>query len=299
VTYDLVAADGLTMNKAISLTNATLQPGYRWDALIRFPEAGEYCMIDITSNSSESVGNLPSFRRLLGIVKVEADASAMSRGDTVAQLVDSARKTMPAEVRDAVIADLNNGLTLTRFSPHKAIAQSELSGGQDLTFDITTVGNENFFHVANQLPTAANYNPQPYNPARLDRKLTLGTAEEWRLTSNRAGHPFHIHVNPFEIVKIVNNANPSVDLSALGAVDVGSDPQYPGLKGVFKDTIWVKPGYTVTVRTRYERYIGEFVLHCHILDHEDEGMMQNVAVVLPGGHSSSVNAPPADPHGVH
>jgi hypothetical protein len=27
--------------------------------------------------------------------------------------------------------------------------------------------------------------------------------------------------------------------------------------------------------------------------------MQNVAVVLPGGHSSSVNAPPADPHGVH
>ena len=299
VPYSLVAADGLTMNKAITLTNATLQPGYRWDALVRFPEAGEYCMIDINSQASESVGNLPSFQRLLGIVKVEADASTMQRGDTVAQLVDSARKTMPADVRDAVIADLNNGLTLSRFSPHKPIAESELSGGQDLTFDITTVGNENFFHVANQLPTSPNYNPQPYNPARLDRKLTLGTAEEWRLTSNRAGHPFHIHVNPFEIVKIVRNAAPTVDLSAPGAVDLGNDPQYPGLKGVFKDTIWVKPGYTVTIRTRYERYIGEFVLHCHILDHEDEGMMQNVAVVLPGGHSSSVNAPPADAQGIH
>jgi hypothetical protein len=38
------------------------------------------------------------------------------------------------------------------------------------------------------------------------------------------------------------------------------------------------------------RYVGEFVLHCHILDHEDQGMMQNVAVVLPDGN---VGAPPA------
>jgi L-ascorbate oxidase len=40
--------------------------------------------------------------------------------------------------------------------------------------------------------------------------------------------------------------------------------------------------YTVIVRTRYQRYIGEYVLHCHILDHEDQGMMQNVQIVLPG-----------------
>ncbi|HYO57090.1 multicopper oxidase domain-containing protein, partial [Archangium sp.] len=46
-----------------------------------------------------------------------------------------------------------------------------------------------------------------------------------------------------------------------------------------------KPGqYTITVRTRYQRYIGEFVLHCHILDHEDQGMMQNVSIELMLGH---------------
>ena len=60
---------------------------------------------------------------------------------------------------------------------------------------------------------------------------------------------------------------------------------------MWKDTLWVKQGYTVKVRTRYERYIGEFVLHCHILDHEDQGMMQNVAIALPGGTPASVNAP--------
>lgn len=46
----------------------------------------------------------------------------------------------------------------------------------------------------------------------------------------------------------------------------------------------VPPGqYTVVVRTRYQRHIGDFVLHCHILDHEDQGMMQNVRIALPDG----------------
>jgi len=44
------------------------------------------------------------------------------------------------------------------------------------------------------------------------------------------------------------------------------------------------PGkYAVVVRTRYERYIGDYVLHCRILDHEDQGMMQIIRVALPNG----------------
>ena len=67
------------------------------------------------------------------------------------------------------------------------------------------------------------------------------------------------------------------------------------MKGVWKDTLWVKNvtapdktgrKYTLKVRTRYERYIGDYVLHCHILDHEDQGMMQIVRVALPDGQGS-------------
>ena len=297
--FDVVAADGLTMNQAFHTRNVTMQPGYRWDALVSFPNAGEYCMLDVTSQSTESVGGLPSGVRLLGFVKVAPDQDNVQKGTVTQQLVDAAERTMPANIRDAVIADLNNGLRLDRFTDHQSVAPSELSGGQQLTFDIQPSGSTNLFMVANQLVGSAGYNPQPYNPARLDRKLTLGTAEEWKLTSGpTAGHPFHIHVNPFEIVSIVNNNNPTVDVSAPGAFD-GGDPQYVGLKGMFKDTLWIKPNYTITLRTRYERYIGDFVLHCHILDHEDMGMMQNVAIVLPGGTSASVNGPLADPHGIH
>jgi L-ascorbate oxidase len=294
--FDVVAADGLTLKQATHTRNVTMQPGYRWDALVSFPTEGEYCMLDVTSQATESVGGLPSGVRLLGIIKVARDQDNVQRGTVTEQLVAAAKRTMPANVQAQVIADLNNGLQLNSFTAHESINPSELSGGQQLTFDIQAQPTQTLFMVANQLIGTSGYNPQPYNPSRLDRKLTLGTAEEWKLTSNGVGHPFHIHVNPFEIVSITNNSNPSVDVSAFGAFDNG-DPQYPGLKGMWKDTLWIKPNYTVTMRTRYERYIGEFVLHCHILDHEDQGMMQNLAIVLPGGTPASVNAD--DGHGTH
>ena len=66
---------------------------------------------------------------------------------------------------------------------------------------------------------------------------------------------------------------------------------------MWKDTLWVKsliPNvdypkgvYTLVIRTRYQRYIGEYVLHCHILDHEDQGMMQNVQINLPDGQGGT------------
>jgi FtsP/CotA-like multicopper oxidase with cupredoxin domain len=121
----------------------------------------------------------------------------------------------------------------------------------------------------------------------------LGGVDEWTLRSDFVSHPFHIHVNPFQVVRILDPNGK--DVSAPDAVDDAGgavDPQYRALKGVWKDTIWVKnlvppgkaPGqYTIVVRTRYQRYIGDYVLHCHILDHEDQGMMQIVRVALPDG----------------
>jgi FtsP/CotA-like multicopper oxidase with cupredoxin domain len=47
----------------------------------------------------------------------------------------------------------------------------------------------------------------------------------------------------------------------------------------FRDTVFVENGYEVHARTHYDRYIGEFVIHCHILDHEDAGMMLNIQIV--------------------
>jgi len=51
----------------------------------------------------------------------------------------------------------------------------------------------------------------------------------------------------------------------------------------------------VRVRTRYDRYIGKFVFHCHILDHEDQGIMQSVETLLPDALDPTAGAS----HGRH
>ena len=48
--YHLVAADGLTMAAPPGRKSRCFQPGYRWDALVVFPEPGDYCILDEVSD---------------------------------------------------------------------------------------------------------------------------------------------------------------------------------------------------------------------------------------------------------
>jgi FtsP/CotA-like multicopper oxidase with cupredoxin domain len=294
VPYELIAADGLTMAAAHLTRLATLQPGYRFDALVVFPEAGRYCVIDSSAPKSGVVNALDVGPQLLGLVDV-APGKPVDNVETYInqKLVALAEANMPADIKATVVADLKAGTKFTSFTPHPDVTDEEVKGNgtQELTFFIDTSGPDVKFEVGNTLNTA---DVKPYDPTRIDRSLPLGKAQVWT-QSHFVSHPFHIHVNPVQIVSIIDPNGK--DVSAPGAIDdaggAPNDPQYPGLKGVWKDTLWIKslipqslPAgfsgiYTITLRTRYERYIGEYVLHCHILDHEDQGMMQNVAVVLP------------------
>jgi L-ascorbate oxidase len=297
VPYNLIAADGLTMAAAQQTRLATFQPAYRFDALVVFPDAGQYCLIDASSPGAGSVNGDTPGPRLLGRVTVAPGTAVPDIGAYVTDaLVAAAEQRMPPSIGPAIVADLKAGMKLTQFTPHPDIDKAEVTGKQELTFFIDTSTPATRFEVGNSLQTA---DVKPYDAARIDRQLTLGGVDEWTLQSHFVSHPFHIHVNPFQIVSIIDPNGK--DVSAIGSVDDAGgtvDPEYAGLKGVWKDTLWIKslaPGdprgiYTITVRTRYQRYIGEFVLHCHILDHEDQGMMQNVAVVLGQGEVSAAQS---------
>lgn len=279
----LVAADGLTLGAVMKTTQTVFQPAYRWDALMVFPEAGRYCVIDAAAQPGANVDGAPPSRQLLGMVQVQP-GRPVPRDTTryvESQLIASAQARMPADVRDSVVKDLRNGLKLGAFVPHPTIEDIEVTGQQTLTFSIGGT------------PTQFMVDGKPFKPGRVDRELQLHGVDEWTMNSDVGSHPFHIHVNPFQVVKVLDPKGR--DVSGPDAVDDAEgkvDPQYRGLKGVWKDSLWVKNfggadaaagRYTVVVRTRYQRYIGDFVLHCHILDHEDQGMMQMVRMVLPDG----------------
>jgi FtsP/CotA-like multicopper oxidase with cupredoxin domain len=122
--------------------------------------------------------------------------------------------------------------------------------------------------------------------------MVLDDTEEWKLTNStgRIAHPFHIHINPFQVVEVydpnVSNEpyKPSKsfiwqDVVAIPAAK--ADPANPNkilldaATGKAKD-----PGY-VKIRHRFVDFPGSYVLHCHMLAHEDRGMMQLVRVIRP------------------
>jgi len=94
--------------------------------------------------------------------------------------------------------------------------------------------------------------------------MKLNTVEEWTLTNTSSEyHPFHIHIQPFQVVSI--NGVP-----VQGVEYRDTMPIPPMVNG--------EPG-KVVIRQRYTNFTGRFVIHCHILFHEDHGMMAPVQVV--------------------
>jgi len=138
-----------------------------------------------------------------------------------------------------------------------------------------------------------NLNGLPYGPG--GETPTVGTVEEW-IYVNLTGdtHPMHIHLVTFQVVgRTPFNVDAYQDAYGTDdGVPGGHDPAGfatgpmipagPDERG-FKDTVKANPGYFTTVRARFDLPDGvtapqSYVHHCHIVEHEDNEMMQPFVV---------------------
>jgi FtsP/CotA-like multicopper oxidase with cupredoxin domain len=120
----------------------------------------------------------------------------------------------------------------------------------------------------------------------VDQCMPLGGLQDWILENftTVAAHPFHIHINPFQVISI----------DTPSQTDKSKPPVYttyaPKDNFVWQDVIAIPPaviskdGKLITpgrirIRHTFVDFTGTYVLHCHILAHEDRGMMQLVRVV--------------------
>jgi len=117
-------------------------------------------------------------------------------------------------------------------------------------------------------------NGKPFAPGRLDFFARPGEVREYVLfNSNHNIHPFHIHVNRFQVIEM------SSELST---------EEYPVLKsvldyepGMWRDTVVIPPNGRARIWVQYKNYTGKTVFHCHFLAHEDTGMMSTLFIGEP------------------
>jgi bilirubin oxidase len=113
-------------------------------------------------------------------------------------------------------------------------------------------------------PGSQSINGKRMDHMRIDQIVHTGDTEIWEI-SNRSGvfHPFHIHAVQFQIL------------------DRGGKPPEAYEQG-WKDTVFVENAETVRVIMRFGNYSNPnqpYMFHCHILEHEDMGMMGQFVVV--------------------
>lgn len=230
-----IAVDGIPLGKLDSWTDSIeLDPGYRSDILVkaqplaRNQSSQEYYLYDQESTPQKSLLGVGETGSILAKVIVTGQPIGMLL-PTDEQLAKVKQKDAPPDILD-----------------------SEITGPpQEVVFSVNDLGNNQFTFTVN----GESFDPQK---ARI---LTLNKAEKWDLSTDpkslAPSHPFHIHVNPFQV-----------------------DRQGPDRKPerIWKDTLLIRQKEPQTVRSRYTVFTGKFVLHCHILDHEDQGMMEVVQI---------------------
>ncbi|BBP60000.1 multicopper oxidase domain-containing protein [Pseudomonas sp. St316] len=310
-----IAADGLTRTairpigvnkKSVSggIGSNFLQPGYRSDVLLMFPRDGTYCVLNQAATPAERAnadpkggpgGQGPNETQLLATVIVSGGQVVTDDPQSYIQqaLYDANKmdKSLPAAALEGLrTGDLNPWRGMDDLK--NAVVNDDI---QKADFFI---GNPPFppSPPANAPqkpgdpwtgPFGFYINYKSYDPDRIDFTRQVNTTDDWVLTSQGEPHIFHIHVNPFQVMDVLYAKPGEKPKSIFGpngeclvpADELGLQNQYCGMWHEFKDTIFVQNDYQVLVRTHYDRYIGEFVIHCHILDHEDGGMMTNIQIV--------------------
>jgi len=281
-----------------------LDPGNRIDLLVKAPPLGIY---PVLVQHQVDPGDLPSASPVVLLFVHVGDKVAPAKENRLTFIPKERAPSFPSFLSDITGDEVGNKISKTiTFKTYTDKAKKE--------YTMHTIDGHKF-----------EDGDKPYT-------VDLNTAEEWKIVNESYGfrpansrlvsHPFHIHLNPFQLVEVFD-PNQTVTVSGVGAVPkyefYQNPPQYaeqcyldPNDSNTWKDChnnespnrIWwdvfpipsgavatdatgkpimkdnkpvLVPGF-FRMRSRFVDFPGSYVMHCHILAHEDRGMMAIVTV---------------------
>ncbi len=261
--FNVIAWDGLTLDAPEAETTLLLSAGNRAEVLVQAGAPGIYDLV-LTPGSSQKP-NIP------GMPQAAGDATPMPRmAHEPGQLAPAAiNATGELAVRPILRLEVTGDgpeMSLPSALPAWDPPMPPISRRREVIYSVTRDPDDEFIDFG--------INGLPFDPTREPYTVPVNTAEEWTIINGADhkladhAHVFHIHVNPFKITWVN-----------------GQRLEKP----LWRDTFVLtgKTGDSFTFETHFADFVGKFVEHCHVLTHEDLGMMEAIEVVAAAADTTS------------
>jgi FtsP/CotA-like multicopper oxidase with cupredoxin domain len=246
-------ASGSSGQASQSETSVLLPPGARAEFVVTTPAVGDQAQLVTQYWNTGPDGDSDPARPIANIVSQNGAEGSVKR---LPSLAAKTRVTRFAALAAATpVAQRNLYFSEVLLDPSNPLSPT--------TFFITEEGRTPTVFTMDQAPNIVVHS---------------GTVEDW-VVENRAeeDHIFHIHQLHFQVLEV--NGQPVNDPAIRDTVDI---PYWTG-SGAY-------PSVKVRMDFRDLNVVGTFVYHCHILEHEDGGMMGEIQVLPSSGLAATTNA---------
>jgi FtsP/CotA-like multicopper oxidase with cupredoxin domain len=268
-TFSLVATDQGLLAAPVEIARLRLTPAERVELLVDFGSGAGTTLMSLPHDEgvgamgmAHDMGDMPMqedpFVDPFPVLGFEVDPNLPAPITTMpGRLMDDGEQALlePAISREIVLNDMGD-LASAAAAPDGMGAMPGMNMGAMPGMDMGAAAD------ADQAIAAVRFgiNGRPFDSGRIDHDAVVGSTERWILGGQMMGHPFHIHGARFRVV-----------------AESGRPPR-PENSG-WKDTVFVTGEIELLAYFPHAAPPdAPFMFHCHVLEHEDRGMMGQFTV---------------------
>lgn len=251
-----------------------MAPGQRMDLMVQAPSAeGQYLIYQAPAASTAT----PTTANPNPNPTTSLCSATPPSGTPTLLTVNVTKKRKAKNVNKAVPTQTAlNAL----YTPADLVTAKDVPDGptQGVVFGFT-----NTEYAPSAIGGASVVNGRPFNLERVQRRLKLGQMDRWGVQSASDTHMFHIHINSFQIVQrgaVAYDFPVWRDTALINCAPGPSGCTFPfGNTAQPNDSPPGGNGEVLQFLSRALDFTGPMVMHCHNVNHEDNGMMELLELV--------------------
>jgi FtsP/CotA-like multicopper oxidase with cupredoxin domain len=265
----VIASDGIPYLSPKLKKRLVLASAQREEVLVRFDTPGRYLIrSDGVTDLTDTAGSPPSMINqnvTLAFVEVTPAMKPLKK--------KGKKPTIPKDITKWKFTNIPPRAELV---PPKGYSSPAIK--RRIEFSEMTPTDKSLMPTTLEVINGVTYR---YNIVLTD--VIAGSLEEWVLVSPKNGaiHVYHIHVNPFVVKSIVTD-----EYTEGMSLPANQQAIIQDQIGLWRDTITIPENGTVTIWVQFsakdplnnQPYTGKTVYHCHLEDHSDTGMIQNIVI---------------------